>query len=928
MDRAVDVLRKKQRNTSQIRLLCVLAHVDHGKTTFCDSLIAHNGFINQKQAGHLRILDFLEEEQRRGITMKSSSICLQYTTTTNSTQQIHHHHHHHHTVDDENNNNDNISQQSYLINVIDSPGHVDFCSEVSTAARLSDGCLVLVDVCEGICVQTHAVLRQAWEEKLKACLVFNKIDKLIDELKYTPQETYERLRMLLNEANSLMSAFESEKFINQADTFLTAEEKRNNHNNNANNNEEEENENDLAEYLDDQLNMTDAEDVFSVERGNVSFASAVDGWAFRPEQFARLYAEKLGCSEAALKRGLWGDWFYHPKSKRIVGKKLNPNGKLKPLFVQCILEPIWKLYDAADVYYTGDKDLPTLAKSLKLNISEKDLTNSNKRMTLMAIMRDWLPLSSAVLEMVVDQLPNPIEAISFRIDRLLPSIGGGGDVKKKADVYNDVLTGSKEKETVIFISKMVAVPLTSIHGNLEPNSETHGNSKFVGFGRVFAGVVKKGDKIFVLGGDEPTEIVISELYLMMGQGMFPVYEVPCGNLLAIGGLDKVVLKSSTLSSTLDCPLFGSMMFQASAIVKVAVEPENVQDMPLLLEGLRLLNRADAFVEVEVMDSGEHVLSAAGEVHLERCISDLRERFAQVPIRVSKPLVNFKEGITTSGSADYRIGKTKTLRITVERNVINNSNTVEEKEEEDEYDKKTRKKKKNNNNVLTCEDFGDFEESVRLGFQLACERGPVCDEPLENIKVAIEFCETVEVDENTNDQHRQQNSSFDNNNIDNNSNDLNSGQVITFTRDAIRQAVLKSNPRLIEAMYLAVITTTAEALNGTYAVLGRRRSDIISDSIREGTGVFIIHAYLPVATSFGFADELRKLTSGASSAQLVFSHWKELDIDPFQKLGEDGEELTDNVARDLMDMVRKRKGLKVDEKVVKVATKQRTLARKA
>jgi ribosome assembly protein 1 len=139
--------------------------------------------------------------------------------------------------------------------------------------------------------------------------------------------------------------------------------------------------------------------------------------------------------------------------------------------------------------------------------------------------------------------------------------------------------------------------------------------------------------------------------------------------------------------------------------------------------------------------------------------------------------------------------------------------------------------------------------------------------------------------------------------------------------------MKSNPRLIEAMYLAVITTTSEALNGTYAVLGRRRSDIISESIREGTGVFIIHAYLPVANSFGFADELRKLTSGASSAQLVFSHWKELDIDPYQKLGEDGEELTDNVARDLMDMVRKRKGLKVDEKVVKVATKQRTLSRK-
>ena len=909
MQRAVDILADKQKSTEHVRNICVLAHVDHGKTTLTDCLISHNGFINQKQAGSLRMMDFLEEEQRRGITMKSASIALQYTSQPSSSSSS------------------SSSPQSTLINVIDSPGHVDFCSEVSTAARLSDGALVLVDVCEGVCVQTHAVLRQAWEEKLKPCLIFNKMDRLIEELKYSPLETYERLRMLLHEVNSLMSAFESEKFINQADTFLSAEDKRNNNNSSDDSNEIVE---DLAEYLDDQLDMTDAEDVFSIERGNVAFASAMDGWAFRPEQFARLYAEKLGCSEKALKKGLWGDWFYHPKSKRIVGKKLNPNGKLKPLFVQCILDPIWKLYDAADEYYTGDRDLPTLAKSLKLtNISEKDLMQSNKRMTLLAIMRNWLPLSSAILEMVVHSLPNPVEAMPFRIERLLsPS-------DSKMAAYDDILKCKKSSDatTVVFISKMVAVPLSSIHGGVREGSETHGDSKFVGFGRVFAGIVRKGDKMYVLGGDEPTEIIISELYLMMGQGMFPVDEVPSGNLLAIGGLDKVVLKSSTLSSSLECPLFGSMMFQASAIVKVAVEPENVQDMPLLLEGLRLLNRADAFVEMEVMDSGEHVLSAAGEVHLERCINDLRERFARVPIRVSKPLVNFKEGITTSGFSDYKIGSKKVLRASVERLIVVGDEEDEEKEAEEQDGEGTttvnKTKKNNKNNALIIKRSGsnsssssggdgdtfldDFEESIRLGFQLACERGPICDEPLDNVKVTVEFLDApIEDDDEA-----------DNNNDD----QLNSGQVITFTRDVIRQAVMQSNPRLIEAMYLAVITTTSEALNGTYAVLGRRRSDIISESIREGTGVFIIHAYLPVATSFGFADELRKLTSGASSAQLVFSHWKELDIDPYQKLGEDGEELTDNVARDLMDMVRKRKGLKVDEKVVKVATKQRTLSRK-
>ncbi len=156
-----------------IRNIGTAAHIDHGKTTLSDNLIAGAGMMSEDLAGKQLMLDFDEQEQARGITINAANASMVHK----------------------------YGGKEYLINLIDTPGHVDFGGDVTRAMRALDGCIILVCAVEGIMPQTETVIRQALKERVRPVLFINKVDRLINELKVTPQEMQQRFTTIITEVN-------------------------------------------------------------------------------------------------------------------------------------------------------------------------------------------------------------------------------------------------------------------------------------------------------------------------------------------------------------------------------------------------------------------------------------------------------------------------------------------------------------------------------------------------------------------------------------------------------------------------------------------------------------------------------------------------------------------------------------------------------
>merc|ERR1711957_690272 len=295
-------------------------------------------------------------------------------------------------------------------------------------------------------------------------------------------------------------------------------------------------------------------------------------------------------------------------------------------FCQFIISPINSLMTAimVDDKAKYEKMMTTLGITLKGD--EKALQGKPLMKRAMQI---WINAADTLLSMIVLRLPSPIEAQKYRVENLYegPMDDEGASAIRACDPKGPLM---------MYISKMV------------PTSD---KGRFYAFGRVFSGTIATGQRVRIQGphykpgSKEDLNIKnIQRTVLMMGRTVEQISDVPAGNTVALVGVDQFILKSGTITTIDSAHNITPMKYSVSPVVKVAVKPKDGKDLPKLVEGLKKLSKSDPLVVCTTEESGEHVIAGCGELHVEICLKDLREEYAQCDFIMSDPVVSYRETV--------------------------------------------------------------------------------------------------------------------------------------------------------------------------------------------------------------------------------------------------------------------------------------------
>ncbi|KAF2836552.1 P-loop containing nucleoside triphosphate hydrolase protein [Patellaria atrata CBS 101060] len=860
---------------AQIRNIALAGHLHHGKTAFMDLLVMETHDIQErldkkrgkKRDEQLRYTDVHILERERGLSIKTAPMSLVLQSTRG---------------------------KSHLFNILDTPGHVNFADEIAASLRLVDGVVLVVDVVEGVQVNTQQVIKHAVLDGLPLVLLINKMDRLILELKLPPTDAYFKLKHVIEEVNTVIE----NTIPGQGESWRV-----------------------------------------SPEKGNVAFACSSMGWCFTLPSFAKMYSDNYEANRVGKPRHsvrptngatarihtdsiapdefakrLWGDIFFNPGSRKFSRKGLEEGSKRS--FVNFVLEPIYKLYSHT-ISQSPDELKETLAslniylKPSQYKVDAKDL--------LRLVCAQFFGPANGFVDMVVNHIPSPPDGSKRTLERFYT---GPLDTKTASAME----TCDQDGPLVVHVTKLFnSVDAKSFHS----------------FGRVMSGTARAGQQVRVLGEgytleDEEDMVVatINDTWISESRYNVSTSGVPAGNFVLLSGVDNSIVKTATivaqkLPDDEDAYIFRPLKHFFESVFKVAVEPINPSELPKMLDGLRKVNKSYPLITTKVEESGEHVVLGTGELYMDCVLHDLRRLYAEMEIKVSDPVTRFCETVVeTSAIKCYALTPNKKNKLTmvaepldpgiaddIESGKVNIKDPVRVVgkffEENYGYDLLASR----NIWAFGPDDMGpnilqndtlpsevdtkllkSVRETIRQGFSWATREGPLCEEPIRNIKFKL-----MDV------------------NLAPEAIFRGGGQMIPTARRACYSSFLMASPRLMEPVYECSMIGPADAVSALYTVLARRRGHVLQDGPIAGTPLYQVKGLIPVIDSFGFETDLRIHTQGQATVSLIFDKWSIVPGDPLDKeiqLRPLEPASAQATARDFVLKTRKRKGLAEDVTISK------------
>ncbi|ORM40766.1 U5 small nuclear ribonucleoprotein component [Babesia sp. Xinjiang] len=844
-----------------IRNICICGDLHHGKTTLVDRLINYSRFPEPNAAegfdtSFVRYTDTRLDEQAREMSIKATPISLVFQSETGSSH------------------GGAIKHKSYLFNIFDTPGHINFIDEFTHAQSVSDGCLIVVDVLMGRTCTVELMIKSCLKSCTSFALVLNCIDRLILEMKIPPADAYLKIKHTIADINDYIS--QTCDLLRQKKVLL--------------------------------------DPIY----GNVLFASAKYGIFFTLESFATLYADDEDVNTIA--KELWGNNFYDPNTQQFTTEEISAaqdedgnvgEVQLQRSFVAFVLEPLYKIF--AHVASDEREELTPILDQLGVSLRATDYRMSTVKI-LQKVFSKLFSDPSGFVDFVVANIPPPTETGTKKLDAIFTGDRGTA-------ICSGIEKCDPEAQLMIHIVKN--------YYRLDTNS-------FDIFGRVMSGTIKKGQRIKILGDgytlddDEDMQIRnVGALWIAEGRYRVEVNSVPAGNWVLISGIDLCSHKTTTITSAEDphgAEIFRiqSTLLASEPVFKVAIEPLNPSELPRMVEGLRRIDRSYPAIKTRVEESGEHVVLGTGELYLDCALHDLRRLYGDLEVKVSDPVVRFTETIMEqSATKCYSETQNRMNRLcfiaepleqgiasAIDEGILNPDLPAGELAtvfmEQYNWDVLAARSiwcfgPDNCGPNILLDDVlpsnpvkaavGNIRSTVIQGFNWACKEGPLVEEPFRNTKFKLIDAELADDPMNRS-----------------------AGQIIPAARRAVYGAFLLSTPRLMEPVVFAEITCPADCVASSYSILSRRRGHVLKDQPKPGTPFYEVHAYLPAIESFGFETDLRVHTHGQAFCITFFDHWNIVPGDPLDKsiiLKTLEPAPIPHLAREFMVKTRRRKGLAED-----------------